>query len=134
MLKTFIGRVISGKGQGERFVDLPWVKEECKRLLGFTPYPGTLNLLISHEEKAFLLRLAKEQGVILKPPEGSPYCKALLLRASVEGFSGALVFPEDIVWEYRDKDVVEFVAPVKLRKELGLSDNCMCRLEIVDAT
>jgi len=43
----FSGEIISGKGEGSRFVQLPWVREQIVNKIGFAPYPGTFNIKIS---------------------------------------------------------------------------------------
>ncbi|MEM0174073.1 MAG: DUF120 domain-containing protein, partial [Sulfolobaceae archaeon] len=43
---TIKGKVVSGLGEGRIFLSIPYYIESFKRILGFEPYPGTLNVLI----------------------------------------------------------------------------------------
>ena len=59
-----MGTVFSGEGNGKKFVDLPWVKQQIEEKLGFSPYLGTLNLRLTEKdaEKRSLLETAEELG------------------------------------------------------------------------
>lgn len=43
------GEVVSGLGEGRYFLSLPPYKEIFKKILGFEPYEGTLNLKLDRE-------------------------------------------------------------------------------------
>ncbi len=111
------GRVFSGGRAGSLFVNLPWAKKQFEDKLGFTPYPGTLNLKLSSRTDIRELRSATK-GIKIKPPEGfhEGRCfKALIL----EKLWGAVVVPEIPKYPH---DLLEVLAPVNLRETLGLKD------------
>ncbi len=58
---VFKGTVFSGKGEGRKFIELPWVKRQIEEKLGFTPYSGTLNIRL-------IKRSAKSKKNCLKTP------------------------------------------------------------------
>jgi len=109
------GRVFTGKGEGQSYVELSWVKQQIKEKLGFDPYPGTLNLRLDAEnmkrrvflEKAATLRLCHSEG----------HCTGLLFQASVGGVPCGVVIPQ--VENYPD-DELEIVAEANLRQKLSL--------------
>ncbi len=110
------GKVSSGGGTGSLFVNLPWAKEQFKEKLGFSPYPGTLNLQLTPTMDAENLR--KAEGIKIEPQEGfhSGRCfKALVM----EKVWGAVVVPDVQGYPF---DRLEILAPVNLRKALELKD------------
>ena len=54
------GTVVSGRGEGRKYVELEWVKQQVKEKLGFDPYPGTLNLRLDEENVKRRVLLEKD--------------------------------------------------------------------------
>lgn len=113
----FEGTVFSGKGQGKRFVSLPWVTVQVEAKLGFTPYPGTLNVRLAGQELTKRKMLDPKRGITITPESG--FCPGTLYRATVYGLECAVVVPE--VPGY-PQDVLEIISPLYLRGKLGLND------------
>jgi riboflavin kinase len=111
------GEVFSGQGGGRKFLTLPWVKQQIKDKLGFTPYEGTLNLKLAGEfvERRNLLG----EGTAMKICPSTGYCTGLLFAASVDGESCGVVIPRV---ENYPEDVLEIVAAVNLKKKLKLKN------------
>ena len=111
------GKVSSGRGEGRKFLELPWVKKQIEEKLGFTPYAGTLNLSLSAESTKE--RSAIEKAAVLKvcPPEG--YCSGLIFKAFIDTQECAVVIPQI---ENYPKGVLEVVASINLRDRLKLRD------------
>ena len=129
-LVRMTGRLIKGRGEGAGFTQLPWVKEAFTRILGFEPYPGTVNLRVdlSHEAKDVLRSIRESEGILMPPPEGSGFCAARCFRGRLgAGCSAGLVIPE--VEGYYE-DVLELVAPVSVRETLGVSEGDPIEVEI----
>ena len=122
---VFEGTVFSGKGEGKKFVDLPWVRRQIEEKLGFSPYSGTLNLHLTKEslEKKILLEKAKE--IEVEPQVG--YCPGLLFRANIGALECAVVVPK--VPNY-PSDVLEVIAPVCLREHLKLVDGSLVAVSV----
>jgi CTP-dependent riboflavin kinase len=123
----FEGVVCSGLGKGARFTTLDWVAEEFRRRLGFSAWPGTLNLKLEGARwRAWRGALAERPGIAVHPPQGfcAAKCFAVVLDDRVRA---AAVFPE--VAGYPE-DQIELVAPVALRAALGLSDGDRVRLRL----
>ncbi|MDD3853778.1 MAG: CTP-dependent riboflavin kinase [Syntrophomonadaceae bacterium] len=113
------GKLVQGLGQGADFTAIPWVREEFKKRLGVDPYPGTLNIKL--EDAEILQRIAqlKDKPGIIIPPSQAGFCSAKCFKVTVEGISGAVVFPE--VNEY-PLEKFEMIFPVHMKETLGLKD------------
>jgi riboflavin kinase len=111
------GKVFSGQGEGRTFLELPWVKQQIKNKLGFTPYPGTLNLRLS-EENAKRRKMLEEAPVLkVRPSEG--YCTGLIYKAAIGNVECGVVIPEIKGYPH---NVLEVVAPTNLKRKLELKD------------
>lgn len=113
------GTVFSGRGEGARFVELPWVRKQIVEKLGFSPYIGTLNLKLAETEAEKLENASrKARATEIVPVAG--FHPGRCFRAFVRGnLECAIVIPE--IDSYPE-DIVELVAPANLRKELQLKD------------
>ena len=114
---SFEGTVFSGKGTGKRFVALPWVISQVEAKLGFTPYPGTLNLRLTGENLVKRKLLDPKQGITISPEQG--FLPGTVYRAAVSALECAVVVPD--VPSYPN-DVLEIISPLYLRGKLGLND------------
>ena len=111
------GTVLSGGGDGKKFLELPWVKLQITEKLGFTPYPGTLNVKLTEESLKQRKLLEKAPAEQICPAEG--YCNGLLFKAFIGILQCAIVIPE--VAGYPE-DLLEIIASVNLRETLQLED------------
>jgi len=125
---SFEGTVVSGTGAGAYFVGLGWVRREIQRVVGFDPYPGTLNLrLLSDEALSRWGGIRKEAGTPLTSPEPG-VCGGRLIPALVGGLiPAAVVVPDVTRW---GEELLEIVAPVHLRSRLNLKDGDRLRLQM----
>ncbi len=112
------GTVISGDGNGKKFIELLWVKQQIKEKLDFIPYPGTLNIKLT--EKSVKQRKLIEKSPTAKIIPAKGYCSGLLFRAFIGILECAIVIPE--VPDYPET-LLEIIAPVNLRKSLQLEDS-----------
>ncbi len=125
------GRVFSGLGEGFYYISLPQYFEQIKEKVGFTPYPGTLNIQLlskdSIENRMLLERIADI------PIDGftngqRTYGGAKCIRALFNGEQeAALIFVERT---HYGKDVIEVIAPVYLRGKYNLRDGDKVFLKI----
>ncbi len=111
------GKVFSGRGEGKKFVELPWVKRQIEEKLGFSPFAGTLNVRLTEESVEKRKQLTSARGFCVEPQAG--YCDGLLFKATLGGLDCAVVLP--LVPNY-PPDVLEVIAPIYLRSKLGLRD------------
>jgi len=111
------GTVFSSRGEGKKFLDLPWVKRQIKQKLGFTPYLGTLNVRLSEESVKRKNLLEKAHSIKVCPADG--YCSGKLFRAFMGKLECAIVVPEVAGYP---QEVAEIIATVNLREQFQLKD------------
>jgi riboflavin kinase len=111
------GRVVSGRGEGKKYLQLAWVQRQIGAKLGFKPYVGTLNLFLDEESTKKRSLLGKDSASDVCTAEG--FCVGFLFKASISDLSCGVVTPQ--VDGY-PSDLLEIIASVKLRQKLGLHD------------
>ena len=111
------GIVISGRGDGKKFLEMEWVKRQIIEKLGFTPYPGTLNIKLTGESTKRKKLLKKAPSTKICPTEG--FRSGLLFKGFIGIVECAIVIPETARYP---KDLLEVLASVNLRKTLQLED------------
>lgn len=124
-----VGKVFSGIGEGGYYVSLEGYKKQFKEKLGFEPYPGTLNVKILKEYLFFRRRLDEEEGILIEgfstPDRTFGDVKAF--KCKVSEMLGAIVMPKRT---HYPADVVEIIAPQKLREALKLKDGDLIEVEV----
>jgi riboflavin kinase len=111
------GTIVTGKGEGRKFLELTWVVTQIEEKLGFKPFPGTLNLKLTKSSTRRRKLLSDSKTLQIVPSPG--YREGLLFQAWVEGLECGIVLPQ--VEDYPD-DVLEVIAPLNLRKRFQLID------------
>ncbi|MCX8149933.1 MAG: CTP-dependent riboflavin kinase [Candidatus Bathyarchaeota archaeon] len=112
------GKVISGSGEGKKYLKLGWVKKQIKQKLGFTPFLGTLNLQLSAEsQKRRKILETQKSALKINPVEG--YCIGLIFPANIGETPCCIVLPQV---EGYPQNLLEVIAPVNLREFLHLND------------
>jgi riboflavin kinase len=124
------GKVFSGLGEGRYYVSLEGYKRQFEEKLGFTPYPGTLNLKIPKEQMFFRAKLDEMDGIKIEgfKTKERTFGDVKAFRCRVDGIEGAIVIPQRT---HYPKDVIEIIAPVKLRDVLGLKDGDWVEVEVI---
>lgn len=126
--QEFNGRVFSGLGKGAYYVGHPEFKRRFLEILGYEPFPGTLNLRLSRRAE---VEARKRMGATAVNSidaflvEGQRFSAVKCYNGTQDGVSVSVVIPE--ITEY-DSTVLEVIAPVKLRDALGLKDGQTVRL------
>lgn len=122
---AFSGIVTSGLGEGAVYMSMEHYKKEIKDKLGFDAYPGTLN--IKTDEKINLFD--EEKAVIIEgyESEGKVFYGAKCYKAKIKNINGAVLVPDK---SRHDKEIIEFIAPVHLKSELGIQDGDEIRVEM----
>lgn len=118
--KVLSGMVVTGAKQAAFFTQLDWVKSQCLTLLGFEPYPGTLNLRLSEEDRSKMQEINKLSGIPLIAPNET-YCSSRVFPVQIGNIPGAIIIPEESV-QLHGSDTVEILAPVCLREVLKLQE------------
>lgn len=118
----FLGRVFQGLGEGAYYIGLEGYKKQFSKVLGFDPYPGTLNVKL---ESALQVERKRElrafDGLRINGFEsgGRTYGGARCYRATVgrKPLPGAVLV---IDRTHYDDSVLEVISPDYLRGSLKL--------------
>jgi len=114
----FKGKVFSGSGEGAKFTEIPWVREQITEKLGFIPHPGTLNIKLTEGIVEFKKLSKKAKGVEISPAKC--FCRGRCFRAYfMDTLKCAVVIPEV---ENYPGDMLEIIAPINLREKFKLKD------------
>jgi len=119
-VNQLVGRVVSGSGRGAQYLREEGYKKRFQEKLGFTPYPGTLNIKLTKKAVENLRKTAEEVGLRINGffDGGKMFGGVLCLPARVGDVSCAIIFPE----KSTHLDVVELAAPINLRQHHRLGD------------
>jgi riboflavin kinase len=118
----FHGTLFTGLGEGGYYVSLAGYKRQFVKLLGFEPFPGTLNLTIGPGEIELRKQLDYLDALELSgfSHGGRSYGPAKCFKAKVESKydAGALIIERT----HHSESVLEMISPFDLRKTLSLKD------------
>ncbi len=122
------GEVVSGLGEGRYYLSQPGYVVQFSERLGYTPYPGTLNVRLKAAEQRRLAVLGDWTGVRIDGFEagGRTFGGATCYPAKLNGRKCHLIRPDRSHYQ----DVIEFVAAERLRSRLGLRDGTPVRAEL----
>lgn len=122
------GKVMSGTGDGGYYISMPGYRGQVREKLGFTPFPGTLNIVLGDRSKKAALLNSK--GVELKGffKQGRMLGAAKCLPCVVNGRAkGAVILP---LRSHYGPEIIEVISAKNLRKELGLKDGSRVSVEV----
>ena len=111
------GTVFTGTGEGKKYLTLPWVKHQLEEALGYTPYPGTLNLRLSKQTATHRKLLETPNATRIQPAKG--YSTGILHKAHISTVECAIIIPENPTYP---RDYLEIIAADYLREKLKLKD------------
>jgi riboflavin kinase len=128
---TLEGIVFTGLGEGAYYVSKPDYRTQILKKLGFEPYPGTLNVKLTSDYDIKTRReIEAYPAVEVTGFQGEDRSFGLVkcFPAIIGGkVKGALV---TALRSHYDASVLEIIAPVCLRKQLGLKDGYKVKVEI----
>ena len=119
------GEVTTGLGKAAYFLSQEFYTKEFEKNLGFIPYPGTLNVIVSEEFLDEINEIKNNCENLIKPDEGFGAVKYIEAKLN-DKINGAIVFPAKTTHE---ENYLEFIAENKLRDELDLNDGDIVLLE-----
>ncbi|MCW3133550.1 MAG: DUF120 domain-containing protein [Methanophagales archaeon] len=129
------GRLITGMGEGEYYTTLDGYRKQFEAKLGFTPFPGTLNLSLDLLCIVTRKKLDARRGIEIEGFElenrtfgGAKCFPCKILDERAEGIKSAVIIPHRT--HYPD-DILEIISPVFLRGELALRDGDELRISVV---
>lgn len=119
------GEVTTGMGKAAFFLSQEFYTKEFKKNLGFIPFPGTLNVIISDKYLDEISEIKNNCKNIIKP--NTEFGAVKFIKAKLNNdIEGAIVFPAKTSHE---ENYLEFIAENKLRDQLGLNDGDIVFLE-----
>ncbi|WP_405294557.1 DUF120 domain-containing protein [Methanobrevibacter sp.] len=119
------GEVTTGLGKAAYFLSQEFYTREFEKNLGFIPYPGTLNVIVSDKYLDEISEIKNNCQNLIKPDEGFGAVK--YINATLNNIIyGAIVFPAKTT---HDENYLEFIAEKRLRDELNIDDGDIVTLE-----
>ncbi|MEM3715246.1 MAG: DUF120 domain-containing protein [Thermoprotei archaeon] len=126
------GIIFSGLGEGAYYLSQTNYVNQIQEKLGFTPYPGTLNIKIDKDLGVQIFNELKGFKHIRLDPffDGKRfYVGVSCYRAKINGSMFGAVIRADKT--YYDESVLEVIAPVYLRSHFNLKDGDQVIVEIL---
>ena len=120
---VFKGKLFEGLGEGAYYIGLGGYMQQFVKVLGFDPFPGTLNVKlespIQMEQKR---EMRSREGLKIRGFENGTrtYGGARCYRAVVNGKVPAAVLVIDRT--HYDDSVLEIISPANFRKDFGLKN------------
>ena len=128
---TLEGTVFTGIGEGAYYTSKEHYKKQFIEKLGFTPYPGTLNLKLTTEyDLKTRAELDAYPAVEIQgfKNEDRTFGVVKCYPATIDNkIKGALIFA---LRGHYDSSVLEVIAPVCIRKHLNLKDGHKVKVEV----
>jgi riboflavin kinase len=128
---TLEGTVFTGLGEGAYYISKEHYRKQIVERLGFDPYPGTLNIRLTADyDIKTRMELDVYPAIELKGFKnedrtfGLVKCYPAILEGSIKC---ALI---TALRSHYDASVLEIIAPVCLRKSLGLKDGYKVKVEV----
>ena len=119
------GEVTTGLGKAAFFLSQEFYTREFEKNLGFVPFPGTLNIVVSDDHLDEINKIKDACENLIKPDEGFGAVKYIEAILNDE-VNGAIVFPAKTTHE---ENYLEFISENRLRDELNLEDGDVVSLE-----
>jgi riboflavin kinase, archaea type len=126
------GMIQSGVGKGAFFTRLDWVVKQCQDILGYKPFPGTLNVRI-YDEDLYKIEPFLDSADYILPPDNSNDCTARIKEVMVNDIQAAFILPNKDV-RIHEKCVIEIIASHNLKKALGLKNGDMVTISFQTIT
>ena len=122
------GKIVSGVKQGAFFTQLDWFQEQCLEKLGYSPYPGTLNLEISVEDIPGVAAIERQAEIEFIPPD-STFCSGRAYPVDIGSIRAAIIMPAEEV-RVHGKNIIELISEVNLKDALGADDGDSVELTV----
>jgi riboflavin kinase len=126
---SLFGSVISGLGEGKYYMSLDHYVEQFSRVLGFVPFPGTLNIRLHPSSLSIRKQLDQRDWISIDgfTADERSFGNARCLPCRLHETPCGIVIPGRS--HYPD-DVLEVIAPVSLRETYRLADSDTIAVEV----
>ncbi len=130
MTQILTGIVESGLGEGAYYMSLAPYCRQFRDHLGFSPYPGTLNIRLSPAAIAIRKRLGMGEWHVVEgfESEGRTFGRVRCIGCRIQNIPCGIVVPGR---SHYPEDIIEVVAPTELRDALGVQDGDEVTVEVV---
>lgn len=125
----FTGNVVSGVGEGRYYLSKKGYVDQFGALLGYQPFPGTLNVRLTGKTNNAHEEVRRLTGIRIQgfEAEGRTFGGATCFAAKLADRECHLILPDRTHYQ----NVFEFIAPKNLRKSLHLSDGDEVKIEVL---
>ncbi|MDP2841746.1 MAG: DUF120 domain-containing protein, partial [Candidatus Methanoperedens sp.] len=117
--KFLTGKVITGLGEGQYYISLEGYRKQFIEKLGFTPYPGTLNVKLGTPSVDIRKGISADLEISGFTKENRTFGRGSCFNIMIMDIKGAVIVPERT---HYPEDIIEIIAPMNLRKHLKLRD------------
>lgn len=123
------GRVVKGLGEGQYYINRDGYKRGFQRLVGFEPFPGTLNVEVEPLDREKVSELKEREGLLIAEfqDEGRTFGAVKCFPAEIMGVEAAAIFP----LRSHHTNVLEVISPYHLREKLNLEDGAEVTVKVV---
>ena len=123
------GTVINGLGEGRYYMSLEPYKKQFLHLLGFEPFPGTLNLRLSGQSIPTRKKMEMQEWITIHgfSAEGRTFGDVRCLPCRINDIPCGIVVPGRT---HYPEDIVEVIAGVGLRDTLKIKENDLVNVEV----
>ncbi len=123
------GALVSGIGEGKYYMSLEPYKQQFLTHLGFEPYPGTLNIRLPASGLPVRKKIDSLGWIRIKgfSTDGRTFGDAKCLPCRIGDVPCGIVVPGRT---HYPEDIIEVIAPVALRRKLGVEDTDTVTVEV----
>jgi len=132
------GTITTGMGEGRHYISLPGYERQFESELGYTPFPGTLNVELDESSIRSRPALSAQASVPIDSWEdgdrtfGAATCYPARLEAGGGTYEPTHVIVPDRT--HHDEESLELIAPEKLRDALDLEDDDTVSIHVAEAS
>ena len=126
--KFLTGKVITGLGEGQYYISLEGYRSQFIEKLGFTPYPGTLNVKLDAPSVDIRKGISADIEISGFTKDNRTFGRGSCFNIMIMDINGAVIVPERT---HYPEDIIEIIAPVNLRKYLKLRDGSTVEVEVI---
>jgi riboflavin kinase len=119
------GKIRSGRGEGKKYIGMEVYQKAFQEILGYRPFPGTLNLEVDEEEREKFEKRTESEEITDVYRDGDRLSDVDVFPCRIEGIECAALNLEKTDHPY---SILEVVAPVELREKLSLEDGDTVRI------
>ena len=123
------GVVTSGLGEGKYYTCINGYVRQFVEKLGFRPAPGTLNVRILNEYTDRFRELENIEGIEIRgfSTKDRSFGGAKCFFVKIKGLDAAAIIPS----RSHHSDILEIIAPYKLREKLNLKDGDTIEIKVI---